>query len=160
MRARFIYEKFTQESDPVRDLGIGSYRLLPRLILENDNLRMFFTAQISKTQLNMWIYHHSVTSPYGYYRRNAPKTKEHINEKIVKQYVEELFKKIGFEHLIYYMEIEMNPRSNVSSDHTISHITFFYDFRSSVPHTIKCKRLYSNAGNDYIDEREKNIEEI
>lgn len=28
MRAQFIYEKFTQDSDPVKDLGIGSYKIL------------------------------------------------------------------------------------------------------------------------------------
>lgn len=157
MRAKFIYEKFTQDSDPVRDLGIGSYRLLPMLILENDDLRMFFTVEISKTQLNIWIYHHSVTSPFGYYRKNAPKNKEHINERIVKEYIEELFKKIGFAHLIYNMKINMDPKSTASGDDTIYHITFSYDFRTSVPRTIKCKREASSTGKDYIDEREKNI---
>ena len=27
MRAKFIYEKFTQDSDPVKDLGIGLYAI-------------------------------------------------------------------------------------------------------------------------------------
>jgi hypothetical protein len=30
MKAKFIYEKFTQDSDPIKDMGIGSHEFFKR----------------------------------------------------------------------------------------------------------------------------------
>jgi len=37
MRARFIFEKFTEDSDPIHDMGIGMDALIKRFVEEETN---------------------------------------------------------------------------------------------------------------------------
>jgi ankyrin repeat protein len=44
MRAKFVFEKFTEESDPVRDLKIGMENVIAEWIMEHDSYR-FITSK-------------------------------------------------------------------------------------------------------------------
>lgn len=50
MRAQFVYEKFTQESDPVRDLGIGAYKTL--FEKELDYVKSMFISDVAEYFFN------------------------------------------------------------------------------------------------------------
>jgi len=56
----YINEKFTDESDPITDMGIGAvnqYKNLVDLVDKHDNKKLLFTIYIRNTYIDFWFSH-------------------------------------------------------------------------------------------------------
>ena len=96
-----LYEKFSQDSDPVYDLGIGVAAAFPEIcksILEHDKHKLFFTVSYKAfgfyTKLNKYFFQIYLNVP-----RVSSQFKEYHNNEILKKYVKDIISKLGYESI-------------------------------------------------------------
>jgi hypothetical protein len=90
-----LYEKFTEDSDPIHDMGIGSLQYLDKIavsILKADTKKMFYTLRIEDDIVKIWF-----NSP------NLNKTKYIKTHLEAENYVKKiLYKKLKLENIFIF----------------------------------------------------------
>ena len=103
-----VNEKFTEDSDPIHDMGIGIGNIFPEIcksILEEDKNKIFFTIHFIHSD----IIYFDKSNKYIIIHLNIPKlhdqTEFHTNEAL-KNYIEKIFKIKNYDNIFTEIHIQ------------------------------------------------------
>jgi hypothetical protein len=102
MRAKFIYEKFIEDSDPIQDMGIGIGKYLSKickLILEKDTAKQFWTIKFNNNSIEIYL--------------NVPKVAEDYklkNNEDVHNYVKKIIDGINLKYTDLFTNINIHGK--------------------------------------------------
>lgn len=155
-----LNEKFEEDSDPIYDLGIGIPYVFPDIcksILENDDLKLFFTVVYNKTAL----YTDNKSKSYFFHiYLNMPRTAsfpDYCSNESLKEYVEDiLFKKLNYKNIFIDVHLLGNFRHRFPDIDTDEKIlsktpTIYCDINFSIKEHIKENHIKVQRDHDNLN---------